>query len=132
MKLESNWKQKTLENLEKDVWQDDVSASFIVNRISALGKIPLEKFTVEDLRIMIGQEIGLDYLMPLALDELRKDIWAEGDYYEGDLLQAVLKIREDFWVNNKNHWIVLNELIKNNKADIEEKKIDTTAFNKYK
>jgi len=38
---------------------------------------------------MIGQEIGLDYLMPLALTELEKDPMVEGDLYPGDLLGYV-------------------------------------------
>jgi hypothetical protein len=31
---------------------------------------------------MIGQSIGLPYLLPLALEHLRKDPLAEGDFFQ--------------------------------------------------
>ncbi len=30
---------------------------------------------------MIGQQIGLDYLIPLAIEALKKNLFAERDYY---------------------------------------------------
>ena len=39
---------------------------------------------------MIGQGIGLKHLLPMAVEELKKNPLAEGDYYEGDLLIQVL------------------------------------------
>jgi len=38
---------------------------------------------------MIGQGIGLRFLLPRALEELQKNPFAEGDFFEGDLLVAV-------------------------------------------
>ena len=73
MKLENNWRQKTLENLEKDYWDNPSYDSHLVKRCHELRKIPLDSFTTEDLRIMIGQQIGLDYLIPLALETLTID-----------------------------------------------------------
>jgi len=87
MKLENNWCYKTIENLEKDKWPQHDFDSFLVRRTQELRKIPLNELTTEDLRIMIGQQIGLDYLVPLALETLTQDIWAEGDFFEGDLLK---------------------------------------------
>ena len=46
---------------------------------------------------MIGQNIGLAYLIPLALEKLRKRPLAEGDYYPGDLLTNVLRANPIFW-----------------------------------
>jgi hypothetical protein len=51
----------------------------------------LDDFTVEDLRIMIGQKkIGLVHLLRLAIKTLTIDPLAEGDYYPGDLLMNVI------------------------------------------
>ncbi|MGW3917080.1 contact-dependent growth inhibition system immunity protein [Streptomyces sp. NPDC005070] len=55
------------------------------------------KLTVEDLRLLIGQDLGLAYLLPLALEVLRDDPMAEGDTYEGDLLSAVLTRSPTIW-----------------------------------
>ena len=46
---------------------------------------------------MIGQHMCLDYLMPLALEHLRSDALAEGTYYPGDLLSAVMRAGRDVW-----------------------------------
>jgi hypothetical protein len=46
---------------------------------------------------MIGQDIGLEYLIPLALERLRADPYAEGDCYPGDLLVNVLGSDAGFW-----------------------------------
>ena len=58
---------------------------------------PLKDFTVEDLRIMIGQQIALNRLVPLALDRLQRDPLVEGDYYPGDLLASVLRADAAVW-----------------------------------
>jgi hypothetical protein len=58
---------------------------------------PLRDFTVEDLRIMIGQQVALDRLVGLALDRLRSDPSVEGDCYPGDLLASVLRVDAAFW-----------------------------------
>jgi hypothetical protein len=130
MRLENNWRQKTLENLEKDFWGNPDYDSHLVKRCHELRKLPLDNFTTEDLRIMIGQEIGLDYLIPLALEVLTIDLFAEGDFFEGDLLKNVLAVQTEFWNNNKNYWATLDILIKDKRNEIIAHKFDTTNFYK--
>lgn len=130
MKLENNWKQKTLEALENDYWSKQDYDSRLVKRCQELRKIPLENFTTEDLRIMIGQQISLNYLIPLALEILTKDLFAEGDFFEGDLLKNVLAIDTTFWNNNKNYWTTLESLIKDRRQEILVHKFDTSSFDK--
>lgn len=98
--LENNWKQKTLETLEKDTWQESAFDSQLIRKTTALRKIPLASFSVEDLRIIIGQHMSLDYLIPLALEKLAENLLAEGDYYKGDLLKSVQSVPVEFWDNN--------------------------------
>ena len=68
-----------------------------MRRYHALRSKPIDEFTIEDLRLMIQQQIGLRYLVPIALQHLRKDPLAEGDFYPGDLLAAILRVAGDFW-----------------------------------
>lgn len=128
MKLEDNWRNKTIENLEKGVWPKSDFDSLLISKTQALRKITLDKFTTEDLRIMIGQEIGLDYLIPLVLEVLTEDLWTEGDFFEGDLLKNVLAIKTEFWNNNVDHWLILNELIKDKRSEIKAQKFDVANF----
>ena len=46
---------------------------------------------------MIGQKISLSSLLPVALEVLQNNPFAEGDYFKGDLLVSVLKIDNEFW-----------------------------------
>lgn len=90
-------RNKTLQELEGQDWGEPAFPSFLVRTCHALRRKPLRDFTVEDLRIMIGQNIGLNYLLPLAIEQLRRDPLVAGDLYPGDLLAAVLRVESGFW-----------------------------------
>lgn len=85
-------KRETLESLEGDHWgEPPAEAGYLVRTVYALRAKPVESLGVEDLRILVGQEVGLDHVMPLALRMLEVDPLAEGDFYPGDLLVSVLR-----------------------------------------
>lgn len=132
--MENNWRQKTLENLEKDIWPalSPEEETQLIKTCTSLRKKPIQEFSTEDLRIMIGQEIGIHFLMPLAIETLTKDLFAEGDLYEGDLLKAVLEIKSTFWDDHKEYWKELNELIKNRRQEIENMKFNLSKFDHCK
>ena len=132
MKLEHNWRYKTIESLEKNKRSTPDFDSFLITRCHELKKVPLNHFTTEDLRMMISQQLGLDYLIPLALETLEKDLFAKGDFYEGDLLQSVLNVESRFWINNKSLWLSYNNIIKSKRDEIEKLKIDSNKFNNFK
>lgn len=88
---------KTLEQLDGDVLEVQEYDSTLVLNCHRLHRVPLNEFTVEDLRLMIGQDLGLKYLIPIAIEHLDKDTFVEGDYYPGDLLKSVIGVRPDFW-----------------------------------
>ena len=90
-------RSKSLQELDGQDWGKPTYNSHLVTECHRLRRVPLCQFTVEDLRIMIGQHISLEYLMPLALEHLRSDPLAEGDHYSGDLLSAVLRAGRDVW-----------------------------------
>ncbi|HLX41313.1 MAG TPA: contact-dependent growth inhibition system immunity protein [Ktedonobacteraceae bacterium] len=96
--LSNGERGKTLQELEKQDWGDgSYFPSHLVLTTHALRRKLLEEFTVEDLRIMIGQNIGLEYLVPLAIEYLQHDPFVAGDFYEGDLLANVLSVEASFW-----------------------------------
>jgi hypothetical protein len=86
----------TLEQLEGVDWGEPECSSYLVTTVHRLRRKPVELFTVEDLRIMIGQSIGLEHLVPLALDILEKDCLAQGDFYPGDLACNVVRMDPSF------------------------------------
>ena len=125
IKLEHNWRTKTLTNLEKEKWNSSDFDTRLITRLNQLRDIPLDDFTTEDLRIMIGQQMSLPYLIPLAIETLSINLFAEGDLFEGDLLKNVLGIETEFWNAHKEYWLQLNELIKNRRDEIANLKFDT-------
>ena len=123
--FENNWMQKSLESLEKNIWPsiNYEEESYLVGTCNKLRKIQLKDFEVEDLRVMIGQDIGLKFLLPLALEELNKDILVEGDYYPGDLLSTVLNSDKGFWKENPNYKNELIAIIENQSDRIKNEEV---------
>lgn len=72
-------------------------------------------YSVDDIRFMIGQEIGAEYLIPIAFNYLRDDLLLDACYYEGDLLNSILSLPEVFWKENPSLYRELyNILLSNN------------------
>ena len=109
-------KSKSLEELECVYWEPPNIDSGLVNECYRLRKIPIYKLTSENLRILIGQQISLAYLLPLAFDKLEENLLSGGDFYSGDLLSSVAKVDNEFWDNNPS----LNNRVVELKTDIEQ------------
>jgi hypothetical protein len=76
----------TIEAIEGLRWADpEPGSTSLIRRCAALRRKPLSEFTIEDMRIMLSQQIGVSTLLPSAVDVLLRDPLAEGDYYAGDL-----------------------------------------------
>ena len=95
-------KLKTLEVLENDFWGPPEFESHLVITCHKLRKVPLQELSPENLRMLIGQEIGLQYLIPLALDILENNLLVSGDMFEGDLLCSVAQVSRQFWDNHED------------------------------
>jgi hypothetical protein len=90
----------TIEDLEDDRWGEPDYSSHVVGECHRLRKVRLRLFTIENLRIMLGQNIGSRYLVPIALEHLEVEPFVEGDFYPGDLLCNVLSLPRSFWADN--------------------------------
>ena len=96
-------KSRTLEQLEADVWSSPpADGSPMVTRCHALRKVPLEKLSAGDCRVLLTQGIGTRYVLSIALDDVETDPLIEGDYYPGDLLLALLREPSDSWSRDKD------------------------------
>ena len=103
---------ETLEELEGIVEEKNIFESHLIVTCAALRKKKLCHFTVEDLRIMIKQQQGLEYLVPIALEILEENPLVKGDYYSGDLLEAVMNISNEFWEEHMAYKEALRVIIK--------------------
>src|SRR3954470_18826419 len=89
--------RKSLQQLNGRDWGARAQDARVETECRRLRRVPLASLTVEDLRLLIGLAIGLEYLVPLALERLAEEPFVAGDLYPGDLLHAVLTIPATFW-----------------------------------
>ena len=126
--MEENWQQQTLENLEKTSGKEPDFGDNRSQKIYALRQTPLNQFRTEDIRLLVAEEISLPYLIPLALETLNKNPFAEGEYYPGDLFQSVLNVDLNFWLTNRPFWQYIHQLIINNSFELEDRGINPERF----
>ena len=89
---------RSLEELEGHAWRQPADrASGILRRCFAARKIPLDELNDADLRLLIGQDIGLAFTVPLAIERLERDLLLKAEHYKGDLLTALLSASPAFF-----------------------------------
>ncbi|WSQ11535.1 contact-dependent growth inhibition system immunity protein [Streptomyces sp. NBC_01231] len=90
----------SIEDLEGDRWPDPPADSTnLVRSVYELRRRPIGNLSVEDMRRLIGQDVGLNWLLPVALDFLRDTAPDEAvtGWYDDDLLSAVLTRKDSLW-----------------------------------
>lgn len=105
----------SIEQLKNDILKEPVEyPSGLVINCHNYRKIPIKQLTVEQLRLLISQKIGLEHIIEIAIQKLEENILAEGDLYEGDLLVAVSCLSTQFWNENKIHLEKLRTIVEFN------------------
>lgn len=101
--------QRTLEELEGQDWGAPESAPTpMLARCLALRRTSLSMLSPGDLRLLLGQQIGLKYLVPKALGLVADQPLQEADLYPGDLLSVLLQVDKKFWAHHPTelHWLL--------------------------
>ncbi|MER5355813.1 contact-dependent growth inhibition system immunity protein [Kitasatospora sp. NPDC002551] len=84
--------------LEGNRWPEPgADATRLAVTAHALRRRPVADLGAEELRLLIGQDIGLTHLLPRAVELLCRDPLAGGDLHPGDLLSAVLGRAPEVW-----------------------------------
>jgi len=120
---------KSIEQLEKDVWKSPSEfPTDMIEKCYRYRKISIAELTNQQIRLLISQKIGVDYLIGIALEKLERNILTECDFYEGDLLIAVSSLPTKFWNKNKTEFLTFKKLVEQNseliKKELGEKKLD--------
>ncbi|MGN2638681.1 contact-dependent growth inhibition system immunity protein [Nocardia takedensis] len=103
---------RSLEQIEGTVWPDPAQDStYLVRTVHQLRRKPIGVMTAEDLRILLGQREGVGILLPRALTIIEQDPLAQGDFYPGDLLSAVVRAPKGYWLENPVDATRLGEVI---------------------
>lgn len=125
---------KSIEQLENDYWTEPKEfTSGLVANCHKYRKIPIDELTIEQLRLLIAQKVGLKHIIEIGISELDKNILAEGDFYEGDLLMAISNVQSEFWNENKTEFLTFKNIVERNseliKLELGEKKFDRINTN---
>ncbi|MFJ5301562.1 contact-dependent growth inhibition system immunity protein [Streptomyces sp. NPDC088350] len=90
----------SLEQLEGQRWPDPPEdTTSMVKNVHELRRRPLGELQAHELARLVGQNVGLHWLLPLAVEILRDTAanQADGDWYDDDLLYAVVTRGADAW-----------------------------------
>lgn len=104
--------------------KDAEDTSHLISTCISLQFKPLKDFRIEDLRIMLGQDIGTEYLLPIAIEKLYQNIMCEGDLSPGDLLRNVLALPLSVWQNHPKLAKEFAKALKKGKQRIAQHSID--------
>ena len=120
---------KSIEQLEKDIWKNPSKfPTDMVEKCYRYRKISIAELTNEQIRLLISQKIGVEYLIGIALEKLERNILTECDFYEGDLLVAVSSLPTEFWNDNKTEFLTFKNIVERNseliKNELGEKKFE--------
>lgn len=126
----------TIELLEQAIWgEPDSRASYLVKQCHLLRKKELSAFTAEGYRLLLGQNIALEILVPRVLEFLKANPFVSGDFYEGDLLNTLLQIESGYWLSHPEHKAALIALFEANQPALDElemtKRIKESMRNAY-
>lgn len=72
----------------------------LASRVRAATLKPLDKLNSEELRLLISQSVGAEFVVPIAIERIEANPLLEGDFYPGDVLQSMLTLEKDFWDQN--------------------------------
>lgn len=103
---------KSLQELENCDWGEPMYHSNLVVTCHRLRRVLLRLFNAGDLRIMIGQNISLEFLVPIALKHLHRRPFVEGTFYPGDLLKSVMEVEADFWAQYPEYGREVHQIVK--------------------
>ena len=106
---------KSLTDLGVDIPSTSIQSSLVKACFIAL-ETPICELENNDLRMLITQSIGLEFLIPRALELLEAEPFLSGGLYQGDMLAAVLSAPTQYWDDNKE----LNNRLVELKFEVEE------------
>ena len=105
-------KSKSLQQLEAfDMGDPEGAPTNMVRRCLTLHRTPLEQWSAEDCRLMLGQGFSPQILVPLALEFLYVNSMEAGTMYDGALLDSVLRLPANFWADEPELWWQVNEIV---------------------
>ena len=123
---------KSIEELENDYWDEPTFNSYVIITCHKARQKPLKFLSNEEIRCLIGQKIGLRFILPIAVDILKNEPLIDITYFEGDLLLTLLRLDIKDWKHNQNERKHFIAIIQSNRSLIEKcEEITSRLIEKY-
>ena len=110
---------KSIEELENDYWGDPALDSYVITTCHKARQKPIRSLSNEEIRCLIGQKIGLKYLLPIAVGIVKKEPLIDITLFEGDLLLNLVRLDISDWEYNPNELQIFITIIFDNRSQIE-------------
>lgn len=94
----------SIDKIEGKLETDRALKSGVVERSRLARSKKLCDLDPEDLRTLITQKFGLEYVLPITLDLLEREPLVSSGLFRGDLLLSVLNLGPDFF-SEHSEWI---------------------------
>jgi hypothetical protein len=109
-------RDKTLEEIENYYWNDISFETDLIEKCYAYRKIPIKSMSTENIRLLLGQNIGNKVLIPEAIEKLKENILEDGDLFEGDLLVSVLRSERSYWIQKSDQYEMMKKILESNES----------------
>lgn len=103
--------RRNLLELDPGCFDDAETDDYVAMLARRLGAKPLRKFNATDLYAAIRHNVGLPWLVPLAIVRLEEEPFATAGSHPGDLLTAVMESDTRFWAERHDLWLEVVEIL---------------------
>jgi hypothetical protein len=91
---------KSIDQLQFTSQRDQASPAGIASRCHQYMEVPIKDLSKEQVRLLLSHDVGTIFLLDKTIRILEEDILADGDFYPGDLLSALLNVNKVYWKNS--------------------------------
>lgn len=112
--------EKSIQELESDFWPDQQEyLSGLIERCHEYRKVKVKDLQIHQIITLLIQDIGAEFLMPLVLERMDKDI-AEEDGFDGSsFIESIDLFSDGIFKRNPNLHQATMEVLGQKKDEIE-------------
>ena len=122
---------KSIEELTGEYLGEPKFKSYVVITSTKAVKKPIKDLTTEEIRLLIGQRLGVKYLLHRAVLIVEKDPLICASLYEGDLMHVLLELEPEEWAENELDYSLFKRIVSKHKAELLETLISPELMEKY-
>ena len=100
-KSDLNYLDKSIEELENNYWEEPEFKSGLTMMCYRARKKKISELTEDEIITLIGQKIGLKYLLPVAAKKVEKYLEVLDEFYSSNLLDSIYNLEKLDWNGNE-------------------------------